>query len=76
MIKYLVKHGKEGRIDVRYGFNRSNAHFEEGMFEKSSSTEAYFYQTVKYGSIYVTDIANPLFINKKWIGAVRIGLIK
>jgi hypothetical protein len=74
LIKYLIYHGKKGKVFFNCGFNKKLAKYKKNQWEKSSEARAYFAQKIRYGKYEIFDITNPIYLSKNWIGAVRLGI--
>lgn len=72
-ILYLVVHDTAGAIVSAEKFNRDQAQFDAGDWQKSSRAMALYRQNIRYANSKVIDIANPIFVDKTFKGVLRIG---
>jgi hypothetical protein len=74
LFNYIVHHDENGEISHMISFNRDNAEYANGMWEKSSIARAFFKQQINYKNRIIMDIVNPIYLNNRWSSALRIGV--
>lgn len=75
-IQYLVIHNVNGEVIFSEKFEIDQCQFEAKDWQKSSRTMALYRQNLKYANANIIDIANPIFVDSKFRGVVRIGFKK
>jgi len=71
-IKYMIHH-PPGRQEVTFGTPPDISNYGQGERSKSASTIAYYELSITNGNLIVRDISNPLLINGKYEGVIRLG---
>lgn len=76
LIQYMVLHATKGEIAQNQGFNAAKAKHDQALWIRSSAALAYFTQNAEYGGQPIIDVCNPVYVNKVWKAALRMGLRK
>jgi len=73
LVSYLVFHNNSSKIIYSHNFERDKFSFSKQDWNRSSKTPALYRNTVSGTDKKFMDIAQPLYYNGEWIGAVRFG---
>jgi hypothetical protein len=72
---YCIQNDGE-KIAASYNFNRSKLGYGEDEWNRTSNTPALYHHDIQYGGRSVREVVWPNFVDEKWTGVVRVGLVR